>query len=508
VGKRLETKKAAQLLITNYQLLSMLDDFIQQNLAHVDDLSELKVSLVALRLLEQKVSPAPSITERELMQQPAIRDGLSFAAISLRPALQRAVARGTLLCAQVGEGEPRYFVNDEGGRRAVEVLSEPALDVKQDARAHDALMLALAREVERLELIDAYAISDEECELVKEWLARGYAEAEMLAAIQASLHEPRRKQAPHRTLKDCTGALIARPPAEPTEYYRVVIARSVKPVPEEIMLLRERMGRWPNAREFEQARTAVGLFGRRVALDAMKRAPLDGVAALDSVIAALAEQEAAALALQRNMAGDETEVREMAALYEQTFGVPPTGVVMDEMRLLRKDAPDMGVWRGAFAYAIHQNKRSWAYVRKIIQNPSADVYAPQPAGATATFAFAEYKKRVNRVLDASVAREINDLAVKIDDTVKWTAAFDKAAAANALRWDYIKKVLSSMDEPADKNHGRKKPAAKQNTGRQRGNTFRRPQATYSDEERAAAEERARQRAAQRAGKLAGESDAR
>ncbi len=486
----------------------MLDDFIQHTLPHVDDLAELKVSLVALRLLEQKVSPAPSITERELMQQPAIRDGLSFAAISLRPALQRAVARGALLCAQVGDGEPRYFANDEAGRRAVDVLNAPALGAPSIHAHDDALLMMLAREIERLELIDAYAITDDDRALVDEWLARGYAEAEMLSAVQTALRQPRRKSAPARTLKECAAVLTAQPPAAPTDYHRVVVARSVKPLPEEVMLLRERLGRWPNAREFEQARAAVSLFGRQITLETLRRAPLDGPDALDGVIAALAEQESAALALQRSNLEDEAQVREMAALYEQAFGAPPTGVVMDEMRLLRKDVADMAVWRGAFAYAINQNKRSWAYVRRVIMNPSPDLYAPAPANATAQFAFAEYKKRVNRVLDASVAREINTLAAQIEDTVKWSAAFDKAAAANALRWDYIKKVLTSQAEPADKTHGRKKPTARQDAGKSRSNTFRRPQATYSDEERAAAEERARQRAANRAGKPAGEPHAR
>ncbi len=53
----------------------MLDDFITHHLQHVDDLTELKVSLVALRLLEQKAAGtlAPFVTERELMTHAAIR---------------------------------------------------------------------------------------------------------------------------------------------------------------------------------------------------------------------------------------------------------------------------------------------------------------------------------------------------------------------------------------------------------------------------------------------------
>jgi hypothetical protein len=92
-----------------------------------------------------------------------------------------------------------------------------------------------------------------------------------------------------------------------------------------------------------------------------------------------------------------------------------------------------------------------------------------------------------------VAAEINDLSQKIADAVRWTAAFDRAAAANALRWDYIKKVLTSVQ--GETKDGKRKSIPK---GRATGGSGRRPQVEYTDEQRAAAEERARQRRAQRA----------
>jgi hypothetical protein len=167
------------------------------------------------------------------------------------------------------------------------------------------------------------------------------------------------------------------------------------------------------------------------------------------------------------------------------------------MQGLLKELPDTEQWRSVFEYVARQNKRSWAYVRKLLQNPSPDVFMPQPVNDTAQFAFNEYKKRVNRLLDASIANEINDVAKIVAEIERWKSAFDKAAAANALRWDYIKKVLTTPDKPDpknDRNHGRTKQA----TPNRRGSTFRRPQATFTDEERAADEARARQRLAQRA----------
>jgi len=60
----------------------MLDEFIQYTLAQIDDLAELKVSLVAMRLLELKNSESASTTQRELGQLPALRHHLTSRAIS------------------------------------------------------------------------------------------------------------------------------------------------------------------------------------------------------------------------------------------------------------------------------------------------------------------------------------------------------------------------------------------------------------------------------------------
>ena len=54
---------------------------------------------------------------------------------------------------------------------------------------------------------------------------------------------------------------------------------------------------------------------------------------------------------------------------------------------------------------------------------------------TAKAAFEMYRRRVNRVIDATIASEINTLAGTVSELARWSNAFDKAAAANALRWD-------------------------------------------------------------------------
>lgn len=473
----------------------LVNAFIANTLAQVDDLAELKVSLVALSLLEAKLTATPFVTEGELLSHPAIRNGLSFPTITLRPALQRAVARGTLLCASIGEGELRYyFANDEAGRHAVEVVQTAGTPPQPGASPSAELLARLTFEIERLEMLEAYATTPEDLSVLEERLARGYTEAEIIAALRAALRTPRPRHTPPRTLRDCLAVLDAQPPAAPSEYYRVIVAKAAPP-PEEIVNLRERLGREPTGREYNLVRAATGMFGARAVLDGLKRVTRDGHVDVDALIPLLAEREEALLALQRADARAEAHLRELVALYESAFGLPPTATVADEMRLLWDEVCDLSLWRSVFAYAAGQNKRDWFYVKRLLQNPSPDVFTPPPVNETAQFAFAEYKKRVNRTLDRHIAADINALAAQITDTARWTAAFDKAAEANALRWDYIRKVLTAS--PQGKRKGTDSNGRRGETTQRKGRTYSRPQVEYTEADREAARERARQRIASR-----------
>ncbi len=456
-------------------------NFIAQTLAQVDDLAELKVSLVALALLDQKIAPAPFVTEDELMAHPAIFEGLSFPAIALRPALQRAVARGTLLCVE--EGKRRYFANDDAGRRAVEAITSATAQFAGPPQPLLSFLARVAREIERLEGIEVYQPEPDDLTLLEEFLARGYSEAEIIAGVNEALRDLRPPGAPPRTLRFCLRWLEAQPPAAPSEYYRTIVA-GASALPEEISCLRERLGRLPDGREYQIVRSAAGLFGAHATCQTLKRLPpSQGV---EGLLALLFEQEEAALALQRCHAAEERALRELIALYEASFGLPPTATIVEEMRALWPEINDLTLWRAAFRYAAERNKRSWPYVKKLLRQPSPDLFVPAPVNEAASFAFEEYKRRVNRMLDGHVAAQINALATRITDPAHWRAAFDKAAAANALRWDYISAVLA--DAPPDKGANDGKRTSR--TAR-RERTFRRKQVEYTDEQRAAIEERDR-----------------
>ncbi|MBN1641711.1 MAG: DnaD domain protein [Anaerolineae bacterium] len=103
------------------------DLFFSDLLPQIDDLSELKVTLYCLWLVqhkpgEQRYIAYDEIAADEILMH-SLEDGIVPAAEALREALERAVARGTLLAVTVERpGRPStqwYFVNSEHGRATV-----------------------------------------------------------------------------------------------------------------------------------------------------------------------------------------------------------------------------------------------------------------------------------------------------------------------------------------------------------------------------------------------------
>ncbi len=98
--------------------------FFNRLLPEIDNLAELKLTLVALAMLRQKEGAYRFLRREELLRNADLMRGLSVADPARDPrelldaALERAIERGALLAAQVASGaETRrlYFSNDERG---------------------------------------------------------------------------------------------------------------------------------------------------------------------------------------------------------------------------------------------------------------------------------------------------------------------------------------------------------------------------------------------------------
>jgi DNA replication protein len=103
--------------------------FFTELLPAIDHMGELKVTLHAFWLLAQQKGERRYVSGEALASDCRLLDGLASPGLSpeetLREALDRAVARGTLLRVTAGEGSGRrewYFVNTEKGREAVQDL--------------------------------------------------------------------------------------------------------------------------------------------------------------------------------------------------------------------------------------------------------------------------------------------------------------------------------------------------------------------------------------------------
>jgi len=95
-------------------------------MAEIKDIAELKVTLYVVQTIYHKKGYPRFVTFKELASDPVLLDGLEGGAKApaevLRQAVNRAVARGTLLRTTAGTRE-LLVVNDEAGRRSLPRLA-------------------------------------------------------------------------------------------------------------------------------------------------------------------------------------------------------------------------------------------------------------------------------------------------------------------------------------------------------------------------------------------------
>ena len=113
------------------RLTPVPEAFFRALLPAIDDLGELKLSLYAFYVLAHREGSIRFLTREQLAQDERLMAALTSAADeagrALDDALARAVARGTLIAAPIGEGElTLYFLNSERGRAAARGLASGA----------------------------------------------------------------------------------------------------------------------------------------------------------------------------------------------------------------------------------------------------------------------------------------------------------------------------------------------------------------------------------------------
>jgi len=108
---------------------SIPDLFFRELLSEIELIAELKVTLYVFFLLGKQKGQRSCVSGEQLAGERSLLDGLATPAISgeeaLGDALERAVARRTLLRATLDQGDGQrdwYFINSENGRRALDDL--------------------------------------------------------------------------------------------------------------------------------------------------------------------------------------------------------------------------------------------------------------------------------------------------------------------------------------------------------------------------------------------------
>jgi len=114
------------------QLVALPEPVFSELLPLIDDLAELKVTLYCYWRLSQGQGNVRYVRRRDMMNDEVLLNGLKKEPESdprsvLETALERAIARGTLLHVRAtrdGEGQDWYFANSSKGRAAVRQIEQ------------------------------------------------------------------------------------------------------------------------------------------------------------------------------------------------------------------------------------------------------------------------------------------------------------------------------------------------------------------------------------------------
>ncbi len=110
--------------------------FFVEVLPRIDDEAELRVTLYALYAIGRARGPLRAVRASELAAEAPLRRTLAGCGgdAALRPAIERAAERGTLLALALDDGDTLCFVNNEAGRRSLDRVRSGATPLPAGAR--------------------------------------------------------------------------------------------------------------------------------------------------------------------------------------------------------------------------------------------------------------------------------------------------------------------------------------------------------------------------------------
>ncbi len=164
-------------------VVSLPDLVFTDLVPQIDDLAELKVTLLVLRRLAQMQSDAaPWITLAELQADPSIRAALGDAVDSqLADALTRTVTRGVLLVAEWrladGTAEQRYLANSPRGRAALRAMQRGVEPARATKTTRPNIFALYEQTVGPLTAILSEDLIDAEKTYPAEWIEEAFHEA-------------------------------------------------------------------------------------------------------------------------------------------------------------------------------------------------------------------------------------------------------------------------------------------------------------------------------------------